>query len=337
MYIFVDESGTFAFTDKENAWCTVAGYVLPESGRRRLDSLLSDLRLKHGAGREVKLGTLPESAFIKFLIDLEKLGGIAFAVAVDISLHRREQIQRHQLMQVEKIRQNIDKMLYEEGRRAIAEFAEEIIGLPPQLYTQLVLQVELVHTVLKLAPLYFVQREPVSLANFRWRIDQKDRLPNRYEKVFRKILPGLLQTKSLQDPMIFLEGEDYRYFKRFEYKPGTAPTYLNELYGLDVDTSDGNSVNVGLMINDDFSYVDSKQYSGVQVADLIASGVRRALRSQFDSPTTVASALGLNLLQAARGETVIRLLSLDQTGIADEKASAVVRLMGKYARPMLQK
>lgn len=45
MYIFVDESGTFTFADKENAWCTIAAYVLPESKRRQLDRLVSDLRL----------------------------------------------------------------------------------------------------------------------------------------------------------------------------------------------------------------------------------------------------------------------------------------------------
>ncbi|WP_434664737.1 hypothetical protein P5W99_29970 [Paraburkholderia sp. A3BS-1L] len=138
----------------------------------------------------------------------------------------------------------------------IADLADEISALPLQPYTQLVLQAELVHTVLKYAPLYYVQREPVALAHFRCRVDQKDRIPNLYEKVFQKILPGLLQTKSLHDPMISLEGADYSHFKRFKYEPGTAPTYLEETYGLDIGTSGENSVNVGRMIHDDFSYVD---------------------------------------------------------------------------------
>ncbi|HDR9359381.1 TPA: DUF3800 domain-containing protein, partial [Burkholderia vietnamiensis] len=254
-----------------------------------------------------------------------------------VSLHRRDEIQRHQRLQVDKIRKNIDRMLYEEGQKAVADLADEIGTLPLQLYTQLVLQVELVHTVLQYAPLYYVQREPVALAHFRWRVDQKDRIPNRYEKAFQRILPGVLQTKSLRDPMIFLEGEDYRHFKRFEYEPGTAPSYLKETYGLDVDTSSGNSVNIGKMINEDFRYVDSQKFSGVQVADIIASGVRRVLRSNFDSPERVAMALGMNMLQAPKGETTVRLLSLDQTGLPDEKATAYVQLMDRYSRPMLTK
>ncbi|WP_426395973.1 DUF3800 domain-containing protein [Ralstonia sp. R-29] len=334
MYIFVDESGTFALTEKENAWCAIAAFVLPESKRRPLDALVSDLRFKYGAGREVKLGGIPEDSFVKFLVALEKLGGIAFALAVDVSLHRRDEMLCHQQIQVDKIRQNIEKMKYEEGRRMISDLADEVSSLPPQLYTQLALQIELVHTVLKNAPLYYVQRQPAALAHFRWRVDQKDQIPNRYEKAFKKILPALLQTKSLQDPMIFLEGEDYRYFKRFEYEPGTAPNYLKETYGLDVDPSKG-SVNVGRVINEDFSYVDSQKFSGVQVADMIASGIRRVLRSNFDSPEKVALALGMNMLQAPKGETTVRLLSLDQAGLVDERAATFIRLMGRQARRML--
>jgi hypothetical protein len=336
MFIFVDESGTFTFTDKENAWCAISAFVLPESKRRSLEMLVSQLRFKYGAGREVNLGAIPEAAYITFLTDLSKLGGMAFAVAVDVSLHRREQIELHQQMQTRKIAEHIDKMIYAEGRRGVTDLASEISALPLQLYTQLVLQVELVYSVLQHAPLYYVQRESVALANFRWRVDRKDRIPNRYEKAFKKILPALLQSRSLQEPMIGLKkGADYSHFKRFEFAPGAEPNYLRETYGLDVDVSGGNSVNVGKLINEDFDYVDSQRFSGVQVADMLASGVRRVLRSNFDSPERDALALGMNMLQAPAGETTIRLLSLDQTGRVDEHAAAFIRLMGRYARPML--
>ncbi|SAL62518.1 hypothetical protein AWB65_05754 [Caballeronia humi] len=76
MFIFVDESGTSSFTDNENAWCAIAVFVLPESKRRSLETLVSQLRFKYGAGREVKLGAIPdEAAYITFLTDLSKLGG----------------------------------------------------------------------------------------------------------------------------------------------------------------------------------------------------------------------------------------------------------------------
>lgn len=335
MYIFVDESGTFSFADKRNAWCSIAAFVLPESKRRQLEALISRLRFRHGGGREIKLGSLHENEFIKFLTELKGLGGIAFVLAVDVGLHRHDEIRHHQAMQVQKVRENISKMKYEEGRRSVTTLADDISSLPLQLYTQLILQVELVHTVLKNAPLYYVQRTPVALANFRWRIDQKDRIPSKYERAFRFVLPALLQSKSLRDPMFFLEDADYRHFAKFEYAAGSAPTYLQDEYGLDFEANDKNIVNVGRLINEDFAYVDSAEVAGVQVADLIASGTRRVLRSNFDSPDRVAMAIGMNLLRAARGESTVRLLSLDQTARVDEMAASRVRLMGLHARPML--
>ncbi len=337
MYIFVDESGTFAHTKRENAWCTVAAFVLPESKRRPLDRLLSAMRFRHGGGQEVKLGAISERDFITFLNNLERLGGVAFAVATDVSLHRIAAIQRHQEGQVEAIRKNLGKMLYEEGRQAVSSLADEIASLPLQLYTQLVLQTELFHTVLRWAPFYYAQRLPAALANFRWRVDQKDRIPNPYEKAFKKILPGLLQTKFLHDPPIFLKEADYRHFEKFEYAPGTEPTYLRDTYGLNIDTSGGGNINLGKLIYDDFSYVDSQTCSGVQVADLVASGIRRVLRSSFDSPERVAWALGRNMVQAREGLFPLRLLSLDRSGQVDERAAGCIRLMGKAARPMILK
>lgn len=335
MYIFVDESGTFTLTDKENAWCAIAAFVLPESKRRPLELLLSALRFRYGRGQEVKLGAISEGDFVAFLNGLAALGGIAFAVAVDVSLHRREAIQRHQDGQVQAIRRNIARMHYEEGRRAVADLADEVSSLPLQLYTQLALQTELFHTVLCAAPLYYVQRHPVALGHFRWRVDQKDRIPGAYEKAFKRIVPALLQTKSLRDPHIFLKGADYSHFKKFLYQPGTEPTYLQDAYGLDLNTSGEPSANLGKIIYDDFSYVDSQTSSGVQVADLLASGVRRVLRSNFDVPEKVALALGANMVQGADGAMPVRLLSLDQTGQVEERAANCVRLMSKACRRML--
>lgn len=335
MYIFVDESGTFSIAEKNNAWCSIAAFVLPESKRRQLETLVSRLRFRHGGGREIKLGSLHEKDFIRFLTELKGLGGIAFALAVDVGLHRQDEIRHHQAKQVQQIRENIGKMKFEEGRRSVTSLADDINSLPLQLYTQLILQVELVHTVLKNAPLYYVQRTPVALANFRWRIDQKDRIPSKYERAFKFLLPALLQSKSFREPMYFLEDADYRHFTKFEYAAGTAPTYLQDEYGLEFETNDKNIVNVGRLINEDFAYVDSADVAGVQVADLLASGIRRVLRSNFDSPDRVAMAIGMNLLQGARGEPSIRLLSLDQTGRVDETAASRIRLMSAHARPML--
>jgi hypothetical protein len=136
--------------------------------------------------------------------------------------------------------------------------------------------------------------------------------------------------------MIFLKGEDYSYFRRFEYEPGTAPDYLRKIYGIEIGPRGTNGINLGKLVNEDFQYVDSATASGVQIADLLASGIRRVLRHNFDNVEKVAVAIGANLLQAAKGETSIRLLSLDQEGVVDEPAAKLIHLMGKSSLPMLK-
>ena len=282
-------------------------------------------------GAETKSKHLTEDQYIWFLQELEKLGGLAFSVAVDVGLHRPEAIELHRNKQAEKVIEHQGKMRHEVARHGLMDLSEQIRSLPIQLYTQLICQLELFHAILKLSPLYFVQRHPSSLANFRWRLDQKDRVPTKYEDAFRKILPVILQTMSLTDPMLMLEGADYRHFSRFDYPLGEEPTYLKDDYGIE---SKGGS-NVGQIIREDFRLVDSATTSGVQVADLIAGGIFRLFRGRFKAEEKIALLLGANMVQALKGDTPVGLISLDQTAAASPNTAHLIKLMASTGRPML--
>lgn len=78
--------------------------------------------------------------------------------------------------------------------------ADEIQGLSPQLYVQLVCQVRLIDDVLRRAINYYAQRMPQTLRHFRWRIDQKNVEKPTFEQAFARIAPALLQTRSIRDP-----------------------------------------------------------------------------------------------------------------------------------------
>ncbi|MEX3693626.1 DUF3800 domain-containing protein [Paraburkholderia sp. BR14263] len=329
--IFVDESGTFVLSNRKNAFCVVAAYVVPGRQLEEVAGLVTALRTKSGAGAETKLRDLPDEGYAAFLDQLRGLDGLAFAVAVDVGLHRGRQIEHHRNMQAQKIRQNAPRMLYEEGRAAVTALADGIEKLPLQLYTQLVCQVGLFHTILTRALVYYVQRDPCTLAAFRWRVDRKAQSPTKYERAFKEILAGLLQSRSLQDPMIMLEGADYSYFRRFEYEDGQAPEYLQREYGLSINSG----TNLGKILHEDFQFVDSDCSAGIQVADLVAGGVRRLLRGGFEQPGRIARALGCNMLQREHNAPPIALVSLDRTGYVNQPISQLLRMMSAYTRPML--
>jgi hypothetical protein len=222
-------------------------------------------------------------------------------------------------------------MIHESARRGLDDLSNEIRSLPVQLYTQLICQLELFHKVLTRAPLYFVQRHPPALAHFRWRLDRKAKAPTAYEEAFRKILPAILQSMSLDNPMLMLEGADYRHFSRFDYPPGEEPTYLKETYGIE---SKGGS-NIGKMIREDFKLADSATTPGIQVADLLAGGIRRLFRGEFQAEEQIALLLGANMVQQLRDETPVGMVTLDKTAVASERIAHLIRLMASSGRPML--
>lgn len=335
MKIYVDESGSFLPAFKNNAWSTVLAYVSPESDRRAIDRLIRGLRAEFSHRAEVKLRDLSEARFAQFVRDLSQLRGIAFAVAVDSNHHTYQLLRQHQNEQANKVIKHIDKMRFAEGRRGLQALSEAILGLPIQLYVQLICQVELFGKVIGLSTTYYAQRQPSVIGSFRWRVDRKGVNPNKYEQAFRNILPAVLQSKSLEEPMLMLsECADYRFFKRFEYAPGAQPTYLRDEYGIDVSDC---AINIGKIVSEDFRYVDSVSDAGVQVADLLASGLGRILRGSFDDPVKIAEVMGRVMLQEKFNKPPVALITLspDERIDVSNEVSAALKAMTRYNRPFL--
>ncbi len=309
-------------------------YTTPEIDRRPLRNALS--RLKRNAGvrvfDEVKLKSVDESSYLEFLRNLVSLNGVLFAVATDAGINEAVDIGSHQREQVEKITKNKPIMKYEEGRQALQMLADQVGGLAPQLYVQLHCQVLLIASIVHSGVLYFVQRFPKSLCKFRWRIDQKNSTKTDFEDAFVKVAPALLQTISVMEPMPMLEGADYSAFERFDYPEGEKPNYLKEDYGIDVESS----LNIGKLILEDLSFEDSTKNHGVQVADLLASGLRRCLRKGFHRNDRVASLLGRLMVQGKRNRPPLALVGFAEAErLVSTDVSRIVRLMTKNSRGML--
>ncbi|PHV05184.1 hypothetical protein CSQ96_22395 [Janthinobacterium sp. BJB412] len=332
LYIFIDESGTFTNAIDADSWCVVAAFVLPESQLVKLEQLVVELQTEHAGVAEVKLGDMTEARYIRFLKDLSRLGGLAFAVAVDVSLHPKNEVVAHRNAQAEKVIEHREIMMHASGRAALTKLSEAIQSLPVQLYTQMQCQVELFHRILCRAPVYFSQHAPSTLEFYHWRIDQKDTIPTAYERAFKMILPAVLQSKSLRDPMIVLVEGDYSFHKRFEFEAGEYPTYLREQYG--IETS-GKGANLKLMVTEDFQLVDSKTVAGVQAADLLSSGIRRLLRGGFQRSHEVALLLGANMLSVLKNESQVQLISLAQTAQVSVKTARTLETMARTSKPLV--
>ena len=333
MFIYIDESGSFAPSARTDSWNVVAAYVVPEVSRKHVENVLRNLKLALGRAYtdELRLKDLTESNVKYFISELAKSDCALFISAIDLGAQDPASIEVHQKSQVEKIRANIPRMIYEEGRRSIEDVAARVERLPLQLYTQMVAQIDLLDQVYRSTTLYYSQRIPATLGAFRWRVDEKNSNRPIYEQTMRHMAPPLLQSKSLRDPAVFVIGFDYSHYeKSFGYKQNEIPKYLQEETGIKIDSGS----NLGRVLRD-FSFVRSHDVPGVQVADLLASAYRRALRNEFQSNLEIASLLGSMTVQRAKQQPSIHLISLSDNQYASGQAFDVAMAARTTARKML--
>lgn len=335
MQIYIDESGSFVSAPTLGSWNVVVAVATPESARSTIERSVKALKLAAATSvsNELKLNDIPEGRYVSFLESLSRTNLLLFATATDAGYNAPERIARHQKNQVEKVRENIPRMRYEGGRQGVQKLADQLEVIPPQLYAQLVCQVDLLHDVVGRSINYFAQRIPGTLTEFRWRIDQKNTSKTTYENAFEKIAPALLQTRSIREPGARVEGFDYRRMAAYEFQAGQPPDYLAEEYGIHVE----NALNVQKLIRGNLKFEDSKRSYGIQMADLLASGLRRCLRGKFQDNDAVAMALGRLMLQNKQGKYPIHLISFaEQEDQVDPVASKAVKAMQRYCRPMFR-
>lgn len=333
MNIYIDESGTFVSPAPPESWSVVVAVTAPEASRRLLRKAVE--RVRHSAGaapnQEVKLSALSDEQYLDFLFSIGEVELALFAVATDAGFNTPDIVKEHQRIQVEDIRSNIPRMVFEGGRRGVELLANQLEALPTQLYVQLICQVDLLHAVLFRAINYFAQRVPVTLRAFRWRIDQKNTTKTKFEEAFEKIAPPLLQARSIREPMMWVRGFDYSHFKPFEFLEGEFPAYLQTDHGL--PPMEG--FNVQKLFREDLRFQDSRNSDGIQVADLLASGIRRLLKNKFADPARVAQAIGKLTIENIRGELPIDLVVLTKERQASPHVAEVMRAIRQSCRPLL--
>jgi len=333
MNLFIDESKLFIYRPKPNSWSVVACYAVSDDDYIQAQNIIKELKISAGFDvyDEVKVNDLSESQYIVFLKDLQKLGGTLYAVATDSGLNTPDVIHSHQVLQGDKIVEHKEKMKYEERKRALENLRERVVGLSPQLYVQLFCQLNLMVKVINTVIPYYIQRDPRSLSRFQWRVDQKDVTRTDFENVFEILGPRIIQSKSITDPLMMIKGFDYSVLNKYEYTKDNVPKYLKEQYGLNIESG----YNIQAIIREDIDFVDSKNNIGVQIIDLLVSGLRKCLRLEFSNNSRIAFELGKLMVQARHNSPPIDLVCLSTNTKLAEEVANLIRIMIRVCRPFL--
>ena len=333
MNIYIDESGSFVNASSIGAWNAVAALAVTEESDEQISQLLDQLKISNKLEPhiEAKLKDVTEDTYLKFIGTLADLNIVVFCTATDAGLNAIDRVVEHQQHQVIEVLRHKDKMKYEEGKRGVEFVASQLEKLSPQLYVQLQCQVNLLFDVVSRVINYYAQRDPTTLAEFRWRIDQKNSSRTDFEDAFEKLSPPLLQTISMSEPSPRVKGFDYTSLAQYEFENGKIPDYLKEVYGIEIQSG----INIQKLIRGNLQFLDSLDSRGIQAADLIVSGIRRCLRRQFSNNEKAASILGRLTLQAQNNSPTINLITFANDVPVPTEVGKIIRIISKNCKSMI--
>jgi hypothetical protein len=276
MHTFIDESGSFGLAHtNEHSFACVGATVIPSARLEALSAEFSNLveRWPKEKG-EPKGKLLNEDQFDEVLRLFQRYRVRIQAVVCDMTMHSESDISNHQQQKAQKLVDASNKNVSSGFRKELLELAQLVNLLSIPEYVQMCMLNELIHEIQRRQILWAALNDPTDLSSFRWVIDAKDEHRTKMEKVWNDLLMPSMEYRSIQEPSIHLEdaGADYSYLpSNLLIKPDER--LLSHL--TDRENAEGFDLRV---LFQDLSFLNSTQSIGVQMADIAASCVRRALR-----------------------------------------------------------
>ena len=159
--------------------------------------------------------------------------------------------------------------------------------MPNQLFLQSFSLWLLIIKTVREGTLYYVQREPEELADIGWVIDRKDKTLTQMETTWSDLILPLSEAIFAREPLGTLKGEDYSSFdSRYGVTEATGDTemlrhmrWLSSTHGKD----DGliQAIDSRRLLTEQRTFEDSRDSLGLQLCDMLAAILRRALNGQL--------------------------------------------------------
>ena len=274
---YIDESGTFVPIDEGLTSVSVVGaLVVPSVSRVKLFNKYQKLRssLPKNSKGEVKGSKLDEDQVDKVIDLLKKNDCIFEGSLIDMRRESYESIISQRDKQAAKITEHLTDEFDPEAIARIWELRRILEASPPQLYVQSTISSQVICQLICLLPTYFVQRWPNDLDEFHWIIDGKGAANvTPHEEWWEQTICPLLQSRSVAEPIITVQGLDYRIFEKAFLKP--TPEYLKG-FGFKDETG----IDLGALLRDHFRF-SSKAELGLELVDIVTNAFRRAFNGNL--------------------------------------------------------
>ena len=287
MHIYIDESGIFNNpASKPSAVSVIAGLTLPSSQRAEIFKKFKRLtrNFPQSTG-EVKGKELDEDQIRAVVTMLRRFDvGLELKV-IDLALHPESRLaefkQNHLPIFDSRISPNAAPTL----RQQINEIKDNLTAMSYPLYVQFLLLVTLVHGLVTKMCHFYARRIPKELGTFHWIVDAKDQKLTDFEKTWSLAAYPIMAAMSLRDPFTRITGGDYSALERFtKWADAEMNAYIKAQP--EFDASDRRNKEVGGLslkeiLGHDFKFENSKNNKGLQLVDILANAVQRAMNGRL--------------------------------------------------------
>jgi hypothetical protein len=290
MRIYIDEAGNFVVpADGKSLYSLVLALVIPDSVEKELFQAF--LRLRDGWPNnavEIKGSKLDESQAAQVIDLVSRYDVVVKFYAVDMAMHGEGVVGPFKARQADAITVHLTPEHHPPIVAQLQGLADAIRRMPNQLFVQAFLVIELVLNVIEESTLYYVQRLPEELGSIAWTIDQKNRTITEMEETWSTLILPMSEGHFAQHPLPTLKGADYTHFDaRYGIDPNDEEMkrhieWTREAYGIR-DRERPPGLNAGLLLREQREFADSATSLGLQLADMLATILRRALNNRLQA------------------------------------------------------
>jgi hypothetical protein len=292
MRIYIDEAGSFITSPstKGQSFSLVLALAVPTSCDAEL--MYNFLRLRDAwpnPAVEIKGSTLNESQAAQVIDMLCRYDVLVNFFAIDMATHGEDVVDDLKLRQAAAVTAHLTPEHHPDMVTQLRGIEKYIEKMPNQLFLQAFLSIQLFLEVIQEVTLYFVQRNPKELGEMAWIIDRKDRTITRMEDTWTTLLLPISESQRAKNPLTFLRGADYSYFNaRYGFTEDNIDgdmvrhlAWMERTYGIAQCGGRIEGVNSKLLYSDQRDFLDSRQSLGLQLADMLATILRRALNGHL--------------------------------------------------------
>lgn len=326
MKIYIDESGIFRASNDpatiDKAWGTVGALTVPHKNEKKVSAALVELKSKLNvpSSEEIKHGKRPDPShdcFADFISALLKLDCTFHAMTVNHTslddeltrFHMKQQIDGR-LRYIEKIRDSLTPDQLAEVKNSFEETKNLINSVSEQEYNQVVIQSYLISHMLDKTITFYLRRNPRELSRFEWVFDRKNNSPLRFELLYHKFMPEIVDSDYHREPRGIpnLPDEMEVFLRNFGVSnaglgmPKDEVERRMKVFGVDHSSVAGASypLQFGKILKQYSVFGNSKHSSGLQAADVVVSAVNRFLRGNVDDVVKASRNLGPLLIHSPR-------------------------------------